>query len=173
MPTKKRRLQVWSSLSFFPFHLQTVVNSQKISCSVRCDHSTSDHNTGPHLPGKYMQIPKHTHTHTETNTKRLIWAKGKALFAQRQHLDEFAHIVHPPHRHVHGEFASDLGSGDDVSFLANPFDRNTPLYLLFLNNFEEMRRAVQHLCIYTYTQSQSCIKKVYKYRVKYQPNCSS
>lgn len=123
----------------------------------------SDHNSGPHVPSKYMQIP--THTHTETNTKRLIWAKGKALFAQRQHLDEFAHIVHPPHRHVHGEFASDLGSGDDVSFLASPFDRNTRLYLPFLNNFEEHRKMKWderfNIYVYIYIQSQSFIKKVY------------
>lgn len=171
MPTKKRLLQVWPLLSFFPFHLQTVVNSQKISCSVRCDHSTkrSQHRS-PCSWQMHANSDTHTHTQTETNTKRIIWAKGKALFAQRQHLDEFAHIVHPPHRHVHGEFASDLGSGDDVSFLASPFDRNTPLlYFPFLNNFEEHRKMKWderfniYVCIYIYKyiQSQSCIIKVY------------
>lgn len=180
MPTKKRRLQVWPLLSFFPFHLQTVVNSQKISCSVRCDHSTtwSQHRSPCFRANTCRFRHTHTHRHTETNTKRIIWAKGKALFAQRQHLDEFAHIVHPPHRHVHGEFASDLGSGDDVSFLANPFDRKTPLYLPFHNNFEEHRKMKwdERFNIYVY---------IYMYRVShvskrfiapcpiYQPNRST
>ena len=165
MPTKKRRLQVWPLLSFFPFHLQTVVNSQKISCSVRCDHSTK---RSQHRSPCSWQIHANSDTHKQKQTL-------KESSEQRER-----HSLHNVNILMNSLTLSTLRIAIFMENLPPTLDRGMmcpswPALLIgtlhcctfrfstILRNIGKWNETSgsTSMYVYIYIQSQSCIKKVY------------